>query len=57
MMDVSIFAKLLLAIKGGTRVILLGDKNQLASVEAGSIFGDLCDTPFSSNRIKKNAKQ
>lgn len=53
MMDVSIFAKLLLAIKGGTRVILLGDKNQLASVEAGSIFGDLCDTPFSSNRIKK----
>jgi exodeoxyribonuclease V alpha subunit len=44
MIDVALFAKLLQAIGNGTRLILLGDKNQLASVEAGSLFGDLCNT-------------
>lgn len=42
MIDVALFAKLLDAIGPDTRLILLGDKNQLASVEAGSLFGDLC---------------
>ncbi|EOR95815.1 Exodeoxyribonuclease V alpha chain [Arcticibacter svalbardensis MN12-7] len=42
MIDVALFAKLMDAIGKGTRLILLGDKNQLASVEAGSLFGDLC---------------
>jgi exodeoxyribonuclease V alpha subunit len=42
MMDVALFAKLLDAIGANTRLILLGDKDQLASVEAGSLFGDLC---------------
>jgi exodeoxyribonuclease V alpha subunit len=42
MIDVALFAKLLDAIHPGTRLILLGDKDQLASVEAGSLFGDLC---------------
>ena len=42
MIDVAMFAKLMDAIGRGTRLILLGDKNQLASVEAGSLFGDLC---------------
>lgn len=42
MIDVAMFAKLLSAIGPSTRIILLGDKNQLASVEAGSLFGDLC---------------
>ncbi len=41
MIDVALFAKLLNAVGSGTRLILLGDKNQLASVEAGSLFGDL----------------
>ncbi len=53
MMDVALFAKLISAIKTTSRLILLGDKNQLASVEAGSIFGDLCDTPFVANSIVK----
>ncbi len=43
MIDVALFAKLLNAVGDGTRLILLGDQNQLASVEAGSIFGDLCN--------------
>jgi exodeoxyribonuclease V alpha subunit len=42
MIDVALFCKLLYAIAPGTRLILLGDKDQLASVEAGSLFGDLC---------------
>jgi exodeoxyribonuclease V alpha subunit len=51
MIDVALFAKLMTAVSVNTRVILLGDKNQLASVEAGSIFGDLCDTSFIENAV------
>jgi exodeoxyribonuclease V alpha subunit len=43
MLDAALFAKLLDATAEGTRLILLGDKDQLASVEAGSLFGDLCN--------------
>lgn len=42
MIDTALFAKLLGAVGPETRLILLGDKDQLASVEAGSLFGDLC---------------
>ena len=42
MIDVALFAKLMDAIKPTAKVIFLGDKDQLASVEAGSLFGDLC---------------
>src|SRR5690606_15636930 len=42
MIDVALFAKLLDAVKPDAKIIFLGDKNQLASVEAGSLFGDLC---------------
>ena len=38
----AMMAKLLNAIDEHTRVFLLGDRNQLASVEAGSVFGDIC---------------
>ena len=49
MIDVALFAKLLDAIGPGTRLILLGDKDQLASVEAGSLFGDLCQSQEKMN--------
>jgi len=42
MVDVPLMAKLFEAVSVHSKIILLGDKNQLASVEAGSIFGDLC---------------
>lgn len=42
MIDVALFSKLMDAIKPTAKVIFLGDKDQLASVEAGSLFGDLC---------------
>ena len=51
MIDVALFAKLLGAIGPATKLILLGDKDQLASVEAGSLFGDLCKTQLSSNMM------
>jgi exodeoxyribonuclease V alpha subunit len=42
MVDLALMAKLLQAIPPSARVILLGDKDQLSSVEAGAILGDIC---------------
>ncbi len=43
MVDMALFHKLMQAVDTNrTRVILLGDKHQLASVDAGSVFRDLC---------------
>jgi exodeoxyribonuclease V alpha subunit len=44
MVDLPLMVKLLDAIPPEARVLLLGDKDQLASVEAGALLGDLCDT-------------
>jgi exodeoxyribonuclease V alpha subunit len=53
MLDIALFAKLLEAIGPDTRLILLGDKDQLASVEAGSLFGDLCKSIPQLNMFTK----
>ncbi|MDN3558136.1 exodeoxyribonuclease V subunit alpha [Halomonas maura] len=42
MVDVGMMAALLEALPPRARLVLLGDKDQLASVEAGSVLGDLC---------------
>ena len=42
MVDVALMARLTDALSSDTRLILLGDPDQLASVEAGSLLGDLC---------------
>ncbi|MFB9147147.1 exodeoxyribonuclease V subunit alpha [Halomonas alkalicola] len=42
MVDVEMMAALLDALPRRARLVLLGDKDQLASVEAGSVLGDLC---------------
>ena len=42
MVDLSLMAKLLMALPDHARLILLGDKDQLASVEAGAVLGDIC---------------
>ncbi|WGE53219.1 exodeoxyribonuclease V subunit alpha [Actinobacillus equuli] len=41
MIDLSLMEKLMNALKPSTRLIILGDKDQLASVEAGAIMGEL----------------
>jgi exodeoxyribonuclease V alpha subunit len=42
MVDLALMARLIDAVPARARVILLGDKNQLASVEAGAVLGDVC---------------
>ncbi|MYN03364.1 exodeoxyribonuclease V subunit alpha [Pseudoduganella sp. DS3] len=42
MVHLEMMAALLEALPPTARLILLGDKDQLASVEAGSVLGDLC---------------
>ncbi len=42
MVDVSLMASLLAALPETARLILLGDRDQLASVEAGAVLGDIC---------------
>lgn len=42
MIDVPLMAATLAALPAACRIILLGDRDQLASVEAGNLFGDLC---------------
>jgi len=42
MVDLPLMTKLVDALKNESRLILLGDKDQLASVEPGAVFGDIC---------------
>src|SRR5437588_3310836 len=46
MIDLALLAKLFDAIRPDARIILVGDKDQLASVEAGSAFRDICTPGF-----------
>lgn len=41
MVDIPLMAKLMKALKSTARLILVGDKDQLSSVEAGAFFGDV----------------
>jgi exodeoxyribonuclease V alpha subunit len=42
MIDLEMMAAVLAALPASARLILLGDKDQLSSVEAGAVLGDLC---------------
>lgn len=53
MISLSLFAKLIKAIGPNTKVILLGDKDQLFSVEPGTVFSDLCSVLNKKNPISK----
>jgi exodeoxyribonuclease V alpha subunit len=52
MVALPLMAKLTGALKSEARLILLGDRDQLASVEAGAVLGDICgagrNEPFST---------
>lgn len=45
MVSLPLMARLLEALRPGTRLVLVGDPDQLASVEAGAVLGDLVDRP------------
>ena len=53
MADLALAAKLLDALPTRARLIMLGDKDQLASVEAGAVLGDICSSPGYSARFAK----
>lgn len=42
MIDVGMWGALLSAVKAGTRLVLVGDHDQLPPVEAGTIYGEIC---------------
>ena len=48
MIDLEMMARLLLAVPMSARLILLGDKDQLASVEAGAVMAQLCQSKLLS---------
>jgi len=52
MVSLALMTKLLRATAAESRVILLGDRNQLASVEAGAVLGDLCAAADTENFSK-----
>ncbi|NRA22638.1 MAG: exodeoxyribonuclease V subunit alpha [Oceanospirillaceae bacterium] len=45
MIDLPMMANIMDALSSQTRLILIGDRDQLASVEAGSVLGDICALP------------
>ena len=55
MVDLSLFNKLLSAIAPQTILILLGDKDQLCSVEAGSVLGDVASCLQAGSRYLNEA--
>ena len=64
MVDLEMMARLLRALPLQARLILLGDKDQLASVEAGAVMSQLCTGPLlreqtvtlqHSHRFKKDS--
>ena len=42
MVDLTLMARVLAALPDGARLVLLGDASQLASVQPGAVFADLC---------------
>ncbi|MEN9359857.1 MAG: RecBCD enzyme subunit RecD [Verrucomicrobiota bacterium] len=51
MVGLELFASLLSALPASCRLVLLGDKDQLAAVETGSVLADLCAHAAPLNRF------
>jgi exodeoxyribonuclease V alpha subunit len=55
MVDLPLMSKLVQAMPADARLILLGDRDQLSSVEAGAVLGDICGIgetrPYSSDFV------
>ena len=43
MIDLALMSKLMQAIPDTAQIVILGDKNQLSSVEAGTVLSDICE--------------
>lgn len=56
MIDAKLYALLFSAIASGTRLVLIGDKDQLPAVEAGSFFADLIDAGLPAVILKQSKR-
>ncbi len=57
MIGLPLMSKLLDALSEGCKLTLVGDVDQLASVERGRVFGDLCRMPgVSISRLRESAR-
>lgn len=52
MLDIHLWTALIRSLPDTAKLILLGDKDQLSSVEAGSILGDICSGATNSFSMK-----
>jgi exodeoxyribonuclease V alpha subunit len=57
MVDISLMAKLMQALPDKARLILLGDSQQLASVESGAVLANLCSQPAQFSKEFTHALQ
>ena len=58
MFDLSLMKKLFSAMTPSCSAVFLGDKDQLASVQAGSVFGDICTFPQTEDKeISESSKR
>lgn len=56
MVDIEMMARVLEALPLGAKLILLGDKDQLASVDAGAVLGELCQRAMSGHYTAASAR-
>jgi exodeoxyribonuclease V alpha subunit len=57
MVSLTMMARLLEALRPSTRLVLVGDPDQLASVEAGAVLGDLVDRAVLGRRTPELAAE
>lgn len=55
MVDVSLMAAVIMALRSDAKLILLGDKDQLASVDAGAVLGSLAQYADQDNYTQASA--
>lgn len=53
MVDLPMMASLIAALPAHARVIFLGDRDQLASVEAGAVLGDICHSAVKGYSLER----
>lgn len=54
MLDLALATRLLEAVPDDARIVLLGDKDQLAAVESGAVFAELCTDPRLSRACRED---
>ena len=52
MVDLTLMARVLTALPDGARLVVLGDASQLASVQPGAVFADLCRAGTGAERTE-----